>query len=74
MDVREARILVQYRESVFRLCKFAWSKTDASFYIFPYAIAGLYFFGRHSIPSDSAEVTVPFDQQETSAKTPKLAP
>jgi hypothetical protein len=73
MAVREARILVGYRESAYRLCKLAWSKTDASFYIFPYATAGLYSLGRHSVPNDSAEATVPFDQQETSTMTPKLS-
>lgn len=49
-DIREFRLLVKYLGKMYRLCKFAFSKSDASIYLFPYAPNGKYFFGKRSMP------------------------
>ncbi len=71
--VTEARLCVSYRGQVFRVCKLAVSKVDSSLYLFPYGPAGVYFFGRLSIPAGEQSATIPFDQQETSADIPKIS-
>lgn len=71
--VTEARLCVSYRGQVLRVCKLAVSRTDSSLYLFPYGPAGEYYFGRLSIPAGEQSATIPFDQQETSANTPKIS-
>jgi hypothetical protein len=71
--VLEARFCVLYRGAILKVFKLAVSKVDSSLYLFPYAPAGMYYFGRLSIPAGERSASVPFDEQETSEETPKLS-
>jgi hypothetical protein len=71
--IREFRILADQRGDLRSLCKIALSQSDGSLYLFPYAAGGSFHFGRSSIPADEGQATIPFDDQETSPRTPKLS-
>jgi hypothetical protein len=71
--IREVRILADQGGDLRSLCKIALSQSDGSLYLFPYSAGGSFHFGRSSIPADEGQATIPFDDQETSPRTPKLS-
>lgn len=73
-DVRKAaRVLIGHRGVNRRLCKFAFTLNDASFYVFPYAAAGRYFYGQQGLRDREETQTFSFKDQDSSDSVPKLS-
>jgi hypothetical protein len=72
-ELRELQILVSYQGACRRLCKLAFSRTDASIYLFAYAQHGNYFYGGRSLLERQVEDTFDFTRQLTSKDVPKLS-
>jgi hypothetical protein len=73
-SVRSVRILIYYEERLGRLCKFGFSRKDASVYAVGYAPRGRYDFGIHGFERDQQSLT--FDAKhvgETSLEPPHLS-
>lgn len=73
MGIREVRILIQWRNSLRKLCKIAFSDSDASLYLFPYAIEGKYHYGSKIMPSKEASLSFDFAEDIFQEQTPKLS-
>lgn len=72
--LREIRLLVQQDDLIWKVCKLAFSNTDASIYIFPYARAGYYYYGSQSIPEMQIQHTFNFVEHGVSSDSiPKLS-
>jgi hypothetical protein len=71
--VRAIRFVVDRGGSLLQVCKLGFSAADASLYLFPYSPGSNYSFGRMLFPASEESSTVPFDEQESSAETPKLS-
>lgn len=73
MQIREVRILIQWRGSLRKLCKIAFSSSDASLYLFPYAVQGKYYYGSNTIPAQQASLSFDFTDDIFKKETPKLS-
>jgi hypothetical protein len=71
--ISEFQIVVRVKQDLRKVCKFVFSKSDASVYLIPYAAGGSYYFGGASIPEQKASCTFDFKQQESSDKAPKVS-
>jgi hypothetical protein len=56
-NLRSVRILIYYEEKLGRLCKFGFSRKDASLYVLVYAPKGRYKFGTHGFAQDQRSIT-----------------
>ena len=72
-DISEIRLLIEHEGQLRRLCKLAFSKSDASIYVFPYARTGSFFFGSRSMPERHFKDSFPFKQQLSSDQVPKIS-
>lgn len=73
-NIREVRIVADYRGQLLRVAKIFWSLEDLSIYMLPYAAHGRYFFGRQSFAEHEMEQTFDFRQQLSSeTKAPYLS-
>ena len=73
-DIRELRLLVEHEGDLKRLCKLAFTKSDASIYVIPYAAGGRYFYGDQTLEEREVEKTFDFTEQlSTSERIPKLS-
>ena len=70
---REARVLVDHRGSVRRVCKLAFSHQDASLYLFPYAACGSYYYGGRSLTEAQFQDTFDFTKEFSANSIPKLS-
>lgn len=57
----ESRILVEDRGSLYHFCRFAWSDSDASLYLFPPEEMDTYFVGTVTLPAGEHEAPYPLD-------------
>lgn len=73
MSIREVRILIEWQKSIRKLCKIAFSSTDASLYLFPYASQGYYYSGSKTMPEQHGSQTFNFTEDIFQANTPKLS-
>jgi len=71
--MREVRILIKWRNSLRKLCKIAFSSSDASLYLFPYATQGKYHYGRKTMPAQQGSLTFDFTEDVFQEQTPKLS-
>ena len=72
-ELRELHILVSHQAVCRRLCKLAFTRNDASIYLFAYARHGNYFYGGRSLLERQAQDTFDFTQQSESKDIPKLS-
>jgi hypothetical protein len=74
-NLRELRLLIRHRQTLRRLCKVMFSKTDASIYLVPYAPNGTYYFGVVGLSEQKASESFDFTKQLTSDidQLPKLS-
>ena len=72
-SVRELRILIKHRGMLRQVCKFAFSRSDASLYLFPYAAQGRYYYGSRSLGEKQAQDTFDFTAGFVEDKVPKLS-
>ncbi|HEX3035209.1 MAG TPA: hypothetical protein VHT73_08755 [Thermodesulfobacteriota bacterium] len=72
-NIREIRILIDYRSGLRILCKLAFTKADASLYLFPYAIHGTYYYGGRLLPEKQIQDTFDFTADLNARHTPKLS-
>jgi hypothetical protein len=72
-ELRELQILVSHQGVSRRLCKLAFSRRDASIYLFAFAQHGNYFYGGRSLSERQAQDTFDFIQQLESKDVPKLS-
>jgi hypothetical protein len=68
--IREVRVLVAYRGRLLKLCKLAFSRSDASFYLLPYAKKGRYFYGGRTLPEREVQDTFDFTSQLSDDRVP----
>jgi hypothetical protein len=73
MEIREVRRLIQWHNSLRKLCKIAFSSTDASLYLFPYAVQGKYYYGSKTMPAKQSSITFNFIEDIFKSQTPKLS-
>lgn len=73
MELREVRFLVQWRNSLRKLCKIAFSSKDASLYLFPYALKGKYHYGKKTLQAQQEYLTFNFKKDIFDDQTPKLS-
>jgi len=73
MEFREVRILILWRNSIRKLCKIAFGSNDASLYLFPYALQGIYYYGSKSLPERQVRLTFDFKNDIFEEHTPKLS-
>ena len=72
-DFRELRLLVDLGNDLRKLAKVAFSKSDASLYLFPYAPHGRYYFGGRHMDEVEFEDQVRFSDDPFSDTLPKLS-
>jgi hypothetical protein len=72
-NLRELRLLVDLGNDLRKIAKIAFSKTDASLYIFPYAPTGQYFYGGRHMEEVKFEDKVRFTEDVFSDQVPKLS-
>jgi len=72
-DIREIKILIQLQDSIRKLCKIAFSDSDASIYIFPYAKEKKYFYGQKSMPAKEESFSFNYSDDIFKEQTPKLS-
>ena len=72
-DFRELRLLVDLGNDLRKLAKVAFSKSDASLYLFPYAPHGRYYFGGRHMNEVEFEDQVRFSDDTFSDTLPKLS-
>ncbi|MEW6716383.1 MAG: hypothetical protein AB1345_02600 [Chloroflexota bacterium] len=73
MGIREVRILIQWRNSLRKLCKIAFVSRDASLYLFPYAPQGKYYYGSKTMPAKQVSLSFDFTEDIYQEQTPKLS-
>ena len=73
VELREIRILIQWRDSLRKLCKIAFTANDASLYLFPYALEGRYYYGGKTMLSTQANLSFDFTEDIFREQTPKLS-
>jgi hypothetical protein len=71
--MRETRILVEWRNSLRKLCKIAFSSRDASLYLFPYAKLGNYYYGSKTMQARQMSLSFDFTEDIFQQHTPKLS-
>jgi hypothetical protein len=72
-DFRELRLLVDLGSDLRKLAKVAFSKSDASLYLFPYAPHGRYYFGGRHMDEVEFQDQVKFSDDPFSETLPKLS-
>ena len=72
-NLRELRLLVDLGNDVRKIAKIAFSNTDASFYVFPYAPSGKYYYGGRHMDEVEFEDKVRFTDDIFSDQVPKLS-
>lgn len=72
-DFRELRLLVDLGNDLRKIAKVAFSKSDASLYLFPYAPNGKYFFGGRHMEEVEFEDKIRFADDLYSENVPKLS-
>ena len=72
-NLRELRLVIRHRGQLKRLCKFVFTKNDASIYLVPYAATGRYCYGSRFLPEGRVEETFNFREQLTADTIPKLS-
>lgn len=72
-NIREVRFLVRVKNVLRKMCKLAFSDTDASLYLFPYSKSGNYYFGNKSNSKNETEYKFDFTEDIFDEKTPKLS-
>lgn len=72
-NLRELRLLVDLGNDIRKIAKTAFSKADASLYIFPYAPSGQYFYGGRHMDEVEFEDKVRFTEDVFSDHVPKLS-
>lgn len=66
-------MLVNYRGQLLRVCKLAFTKKDASIYLFPYAPQKRFYSGDSAIPENVIEATFDYATGQLSETAPKLS-
>jgi hypothetical protein len=69
----ELQILISYKGAPRRLCKLAFSNSDASIYLFAFAQHGKYFYGGRSLIEKQIQDTFDYTKQLESNAVPKLS-
>lgn len=72
-NLREVRILVKRDETLRRVCKFMFSRQDASLYLIPYAANGQYYYGSNTMSGSEASVSFDCSEQFVAESVPKLS-
>jgi len=72
-NLRELRLLVDLGNDVRKIAKIAFSNSDASLYLFPYAPSGKYYYGGRHMDEVEFEDNVKFTDDLFSDRVPKLS-
>lgn len=72
-SLREIRFLLEYNNSLRKVCKIFFSSKDASLYLTPYAFANEYYYGEEKIPEGKEKLTFNYTDGLKSKSTPKLS-
>ena len=72
-NISEVRFLVEHQGKFLRLFKLAFSRRDASIYLFPYAPTGKYYFGGRSMPDANFKDTFDYTSNHFAKNVPKLS-
>jgi hypothetical protein len=70
---REVRLVAVVGDRRVALCKIAFSRRDASLYLFPYCSGSGYFVGVLDFPAKTTTLTFDFTKGVTCSGTPKLS-
>lgn len=71
--IRELRLVVSFEGEMRKLCKLAFTRTDASVYVVPYAPNGRYSVGTHRLGEDARSVTFTVVDAEDLEAVPKVS-
>lgn len=71
--IREFRILLNFEESIRKICKIAISHKDISIFLIPYGKSGIYYYGEGLISQGNTETTFHYDTQFKTSDIPKLS-
>lgn len=71
--MRELRIHFQIKTKIFSLCKIAFTKNDASFYIFPYAKNKNYYYGETNFDKNQRKKTFSTKNKLNASEVPTLS-
>lgn len=72
-SLRELQVLVRRDQRLYRKCKIAVSRADASLYLFPYAASGRYHYGTQALGEGQAELTFDYTTQAATDRVPKIS-
>ncbi len=72
-NLREVKILVDYNKSLRKVCKIRFSNSDASLYMIPYSLQGIFCFGKEKFAKGQTKLSFDFTKQIKSKTTPKLS-
>lgn len=72
-NFRELRLLVEYAGETRKIAKIAFSDSDTSIYIFPYATEGKYYYGRRGMKEVEFEDQIHFTDDIFADVVPKLS-
>jgi hypothetical protein len=72
-SVRKLRILLEYKNSLRKVCKIFFSLQDASLYLTPYSFANEYYYGETKIPEGEEKLTFEVTEGLHSQSIPKLS-
>jgi hypothetical protein len=72
-NLREVRIFVNYNNSLRKVCKILFSKTDASLYLIPYAKQGKFYYGKKGFKEKQISLSFDFTKDFDSEAVPKLS-
>jgi len=73
MKIRELRLLLRWRGNLYKICKLAFSSTDASIYVFPYATSGRFYFRQANIHAGESSKNIAFTEDKMQETTPKIS-
>lgn len=73
MNIRESRLLVDLGGDIRKVGKIAFSKVDASLYLFPYSLHNKYNYGERSVEGINFEDTFNVEEGKQSDLIPKLS-
>lgn len=72
-DVEKFRILLNFENSIRKICKIVVSKKDISLYLIPYGKSGIYYYGEGLIKEGKQETTFNYTTKFKSSDIPKLS-